>query len=92
MYSNCHLKKIEEKIYDYHISYEEILYLMKTYSEQEIDKLSSELISDGPNNYTFTKALAERYIQKNCRNLPIAIFRPAIGNITFTSPTASVWR
>lgn len=78
VYSNCHLKKIEEKVYDFHVSYDEILYLMKTYPDDEIDKIASDLVGDG-NNYTFTKALAERYIQKNCENLPIAIFRPAIG-------------
>lgn len=34
---------------------------------------------DRPNTYTFTKALAEDMLIKECGNLPVAIVRPSIG-------------
>lgn len=75
------MKKIEEKIYDYHISYEEILNLMDNYTDVQLEKIAGDLMGDGPNTYTFTKALAERYVMNNSLNLPVAIFRPAIGKL-----------
>lgn len=32
-----------------------------------------------PNTYTFTKALAEDMLLKECGNLPVTIVRPSIG-------------
>lgn len=37
------------------------------------------LLGDWPNTYTFTKALAEQVVSKEGRGLPIAVFRPAVG-------------
>lgn len=37
------------------------------------------MLGDWPNTYTFTKALAEQVIQKEARGLPIAVFRPGVG-------------
>lgn len=81
VYSNCHLKKIEEKIYDHHISYEKIVKLTETCTDEELENITADLMGEGPNNYTFTKALGERYVMNNSENLPVAIFRPAIGKI-----------
>lgn len=33
-----------------------------------------------PNTYTFSKALAEDLVMKQCQDLPTAIVRPSIGN------------
>lgn len=45
------------------------------------------LIGNWPNTYTFTKALAEALIRDTAGNLPIGIFRPAIGNTDFCNST-----
>lgn len=37
------------------------------------------LLGDWPNTYTFTKALAEQVVEKEGKGLPIAVFRPAVG-------------
>lgn len=44
------------------------------------------LLGDWPNTYTFTKALAEQVVEKEGKGLPIAVFRPAVGEFdgTFT--------
>lgn len=44
-------------------------------------KLSATYRKNGkwPNTYTFSKALAEEIIQKLNGRLPIAIFRPSMG-------------
>lgn len=41
------------------------------------------IISSWPNTYAFTKALAEDYVRRKNKGLPIGIFRPAIGNFYF---------
>lgn len=33
-----------------------------------------------PNTYAFTKAVAENVIEKEAGDMPIGVFRPAIGN------------
>jgi hypothetical protein len=44
-------------------------------------------IGEWPNTYTFSKALAEDMIQKNKKLLPVAIFRPSMGEeILFSIP------
>lgn len=37
------------------------------------------LLGKWPNTYTFTKAVAENVIKKQAGDMPIGIFRPAIG-------------
>jgi len=37
------------------------------------------LLGKWPNTYTFTKAVAENVIRKQAGDLPVGIFRPAIG-------------
>jgi nucleoside-diphosphate-sugar epimerase len=43
-------------------------------------------MGDYPNTYTYTKALAERSIQKNRGNLPVTILRPSIIIANFDDP------
>jgi hypothetical protein len=42
-------------------------------------------IGEWPNTYTFSKALAEDMIQKNKKLLPVAIFRPSMGEAVLCS-------
>lgn len=37
------------------------------------------LLGEWPNTYTFTKAVAESIVKKGAGDLPVGIFRPAIG-------------
>lgn len=38
------------------------------------------LLGEWPNTYTYTKAIAEDYIRMECVDLPVGVYRPAIGN------------
>jgi nucleoside-diphosphate-sugar epimerase len=40
----------------------------------------SRLLGKMPNTYAFTKAVAEHVVKDYTKDLPVAIFRPAIGN------------
>lgn len=42
--------------------------------------VNSRLISGWPNTYTYTKCLAEDLVRTMSKDLPVTIFRPAIGN------------
>lgn len=81
VYSNCHLQKIEEKIYKNNVTYQHVLNLLNMHNDEEILKMTPNLLGKSPNTYTFTKALAENYISENSQNLPIGIFRPAISKL-----------
>lgn len=41
--------------------------------------MCDRLLGDWPNTYTYSKMLAEALVTKHCVNMPVAIFRPAIG-------------
>jgi len=48
--------------------------------------INNRLLQDWPNTYTYTKALAEDFVRKNSKGLPVAIFRPAIVIPTYKDP------
>ena len=52
------------------------------------------LLGKWPNTYAFTKAVAENVIERQAADLPIGIFRPAIGEslLIFLNEDSSVWR
>lgn len=47
--------------------------------EKLISHFIYRLLGKWPNTYTYTKAVAENVIRKQAGDLPIGIFRPAIG-------------
>lgn len=51
----------------------------KILSEEELESLAKILRKNYPNNYTFTKAIAEQLIHQHGQKLPFGVFRPAIG-------------
>lgn len=55
-----------------------ILGTRTVFKENNIIKICY-IAGDRPNTYTFTKALAEDMLIKECGNLPVAIVRPSIG-------------
>ena len=45
----------------------------------DVNLINCRTLGDWPNTYAFTKAMAEDLVRKNKGNLPIGVFRPAIG-------------
>lgn len=46
--------------------------------------LNFRVLGDWPNTYAFTKAVAEQIVQTRSGNLPIGVFRPAIGKFYYS--------
>ncbi|XP_014484801.1 PREDICTED: putative fatty acyl-CoA reductase CG5065 [Dinoponera quadriceps] len=79
IYTNCLVKHGEERFYKYLIKPEEFITLVQTSSESMINETLSRNISQWPNSYTFTKAIAEIVVKNNGESLPIGIFRLPAG-------------
>ena len=41
--------------------------------------IDCRLLGGWPNTYTYTKAVAEEIVKKEAGNMPVGIFRPAVG-------------
>jgi fatty acyl-CoA reductase len=54
--------------------------------DQVFDAITAKVISDRPNTYTFTKALAEYVISQESKDLPLAIIRPSIVGSSWREP------
>lgn len=78
-YCNCDRKIVQEKIYPpSSMTPDQITSLVNILDEQMVDSLTLQLIGSRPNTYTFTKALAECWLQENRGDLPLVIVRPSI--------------
>ncbi|GBP42968.1 Fatty acyl-CoA reductase wat [Eumeta japonica] len=86
-YSNCHLDRVEEKFYPMPTKLEELALKLEKLTDDDIERSLPSTISPWPNTYTFTKALAEHELRRNRESLPLAIFRPAIGDPCSTPGT-----
>ncbi|XP_017783688.1 PREDICTED: putative fatty acyl-CoA reductase CG5065 [Nicrophorus vespilloides] len=85
-FSNCHMYNIEEKLYKPPFRTEEIISLVQSKSDEELEKLTPSLLSQWPNSYAFTKAIAEGTVEEYRDDLPICIFRPAVVVSSYKEP------
>lgn len=53
--------------------------LIETLDSKKLSDITKILLGDFPNTYAFTKQIAEQIIQQYGKDLPVGIFRPAIG-------------
>nr|CAD7424357.1 unnamed protein product [Timema monikensis] len=77
-YSNCDRPEVDEVIYSPPYDPEHIIQCMEWMDDDLVNTVTPKLIGNRPNTYTFTKALAESMLMKECGNLPVAIVRPSI--------------
>ncbi|KAG5311334.1 FACR1 reductase, partial [Acromyrmex insinuator] len=77
IYSNCHVKHIEERIYSYPINHKHLITFARNLPENIFEEKISKFSSQWPNTYTFTKAISEGLF-KNKHGRPFGIFRPAM--------------
>ncbi|KAL3272790.1 hypothetical protein HHI36_014250 [Cryptolaemus montrouzieri] len=85
VYSNSMHREIEEKVYFTPYSADEILKLVKD-EGKKLDSKSEWIIGRWPNSYSFSKAISENTVIKECSGLPVCIFRPAIITATHREP------
>lgn len=69
---------IEETIYPPKIQPDRILALLDWMSDEQLDAIAPSLLEGRPNTYTYTKSLAEYYLAKEAKDLPVSIVRPSI--------------
>ncbi len=85
-YANCNRNDVAEMIYPPPIQPSKLLEATEWMDDQVFDVLTQKIISDRPNTYTFTKALAEYVISQEARDLPLAIIRPSIVGSSWREP------
>ncbi|XP_067213507.1 putative fatty acyl-CoA reductase CG5065 isoform X1 [Linepithema humile] len=90
IYSQFHVRHIEERFYKCPIDYKSLIALTNTLSENELDKFIPKISSQWTNTYTFTKAIAEEFYRIESGNVPMGIFRPSIV-ISSVSEPAKGW-
>ncbi|XP_075233637.1 fatty acyl-CoA reductase wat-like isoform X2 [Lycorma delicatula] len=76
-FSNCHLNKIEEKVYETIID-DKLITLTEYLDDQQLDQLTPKFLENCPNTYIYTKRVAESVFNKYGKGLPIVIVRPSI--------------
>lgn len=69
-YSNCNLTEVNERVYPLNISTNDFADI----DEKDLPKL----LAGRPNTYTLSKAMAENLLEREKRNIPLAIVRPSI--------------
>ncbi|KAJ8916621.1 hypothetical protein NQ315_000266 [Exocentrus adspersus] len=77
-YCNCDRSEVKEVVYPPSMSPDKVTSLVEILDEDLVDSLTTKLIGNRPNTYTFTKALAESWLKENRGDLPLVIVRPSI--------------
>ncbi|XP_046975946.1 fatty acyl-CoA reductase wat-like [Vanessa cardui] len=85
-YSNSHLTHVEEKFYPCKSESEKLHNMINKLTDAQINDILPIILDKWPNTYTFTKALAEKELRRNSKNVPLGIFRPAIVSSTAKEP------
>ena len=82
-FTNCHIDTIEEKVYEPPTCHSYLIELANKFSADDMSNATSSLLEHWPNTYTMTKNIAEYIVKSNEGELPVCIFRPAIGKLSF---------
>lgn len=77
-YSNCNRKEIDEVFYEPPMTYEDVDRILQTNANTS----NLNILGEWPNTYTFTKAISEDLVRRKGGQIPVGVFRPAIGKIT----------
>ncbi|ERL90271.1 fatty acyl-CoA reductase wat [Dendroctonus ponderosae] len=85
-YANCHLREIDEKLYEYPVKYSDVENALEKMTVEQSDLCTPKLLGQWPNSYTFTKALAESLVKDLGNGLAVGIFRPGIVVSTYKEP------
>ncbi|XP_060601049.1 fatty acyl-CoA reductase 1-like [Ruditapes philippinarum] len=87
-YANCNVNEIKEEVYPPPMQPKQLLSAVGWMDSETLDILTPKMVGSRPNTYTFTKSIAETLLKEECRDLPVAIFRPSIVGATYQEPIA----
>ncbi|XP_047038956.1 fatty acyl-CoA reductase wat-like [Helicoverpa zea] len=79
--------EVLEDFYKSPIDPETLIQLAETVDEEKLNDISSGLIKNWPNTYSFGKAVAEETVRSMADGLPLCIVRPAIVIVAHKEPT-----
>ncbi|CAI4225621.1 unnamed protein product [Auanema sp. JU1783] len=85
-YANCDLKETQEKVYEPPVPPKPIIDAVNWLGTDILDMITPKLLGKRPNTYTLTKALAEKYLQEEARDMPLIIIRPSIVGAAWKDP------
>lgn len=88
-YSQCNLPAdctIQEQFYPMAIHPQKVLDAVEWMSEDMLAKVTSDILGNYPNTYTYTKAIAEWMLEKDASDLPLLIIRPSIVTPAISDP------
>ncbi|XP_073847723.1 putative fatty acyl-CoA reductase CG5065 [Musca autumnalis] len=85
-FCQCNEPVVEERAYQAHRNPYEIIEMIKTMSDDELAKVTPELLNGLPNTYAFSKALSEDLINRYGTKIPIIITRPSIVTAAWKEP------
>lgn len=87
-YAYCHMSRSEERLYPLKASPAQVIDVCNWMDDATLKQSSKFLMEGRPNTYTYTKAVAEHYVNENRGNLPVAIARPSIVTASLHEPFA----
>jgi len=85
-YCNCDQVEVAEEVYPQPADPYKLMEMLDLLDDEHFNLLTKKLLGNRPNTYTFTKALAENVLEKEARNLPVAIVRPSIVSAAWREP------
>ncbi|XP_067140774.1 putative fatty acyl-CoA reductase CG5065 [Centruroides vittatus] len=85
-YSNTHAKDVYEKVYSTDIPVKCVLDCMSWMDKDTFEVLKPKFLSRHPNNYCYSKCLAEQLLKEEEENLPVIIVRPPLITSTLKEP------
>ena len=73
-------------VYNPPVRPEKIIEAVEWMDSDLVDILTPKIIKSRPNTYTFTKAITEYLVLKECKDIPCAIVRPSIVGSSWREP------
>lgn len=86
-YANCNRTTVDEKVYEASVDPYNMIDFAEWIPNELAEQITPSLIGTWPNTYTYTKAIAESLVVKECQDkIPCSIVRPAIVGASYSQP------
>ncbi|KAJ8706211.1 hypothetical protein PYW08_010837 [Mythimna loreyi] len=78
---------VKEQFYPCPVAPDVFIDMIATIDEERLTGITSALIKDWPNTYTFTKAIAEELVRTSAGDLPVCIVKPPVVVTSLAEPS-----
>lgn len=83
-FCQCGEPVLEERPYLASVSPENVIHIVNTMTDDNLDVMRSKLLGEQPNTYAYSKSLSEDFVSR-C-GLPVGIIRPSIVTASYKEP------